>query len=288
MKNRCIQLAVILYILLPISFPSHAQASTNPVINEFLAHPKTGDKEWIELYNPDKTDLSNLFIDDDTSFNDDAGSGSKKPLADLLASDSAYPYVELSSFLNNSGDSVVIFDSSGNIIDQTEYTDDPGTDISIGRYPDKTGTFVILAQSTKGSANSQPQPTPTTKPTNTPTPTPTPKTTTPTKTPTPIKTSTTTSTTNLKDTSSPTQKKPTKTPSKTPSKSLTKKITVSPAKRSSRSATPKITPKKDILGANTKSEKTSSPSPIIFITIASVLFIICAILIALKIKWKKQ
>lgn len=296
MEDRCIKfILVVCVLLLSLSFPSSAIALSNPVINEFLPHPGGGNKEWVELYNPDKIDLASFFLDDDISFADDAGNSSKKSLISLVASGSEYSYMELSSFINNDGDFIVLFDAAGNIVDEFEYTDDPGEGFSIGRSPDGNGEFVVLAQSTQGSANSQPQPTPTQKPTNTPVPTNTPKpptptkilpTSTPTRTPTPTKIPTT----SLKDTPVLTQKSL----SKSPSISIVKKISVSPKKISSRSAT------RNILGISTKSatlapvkskaNKTEDSSlfPVIFITAGAIIFMICAILVALKIKWKKE
>lgn len=195
----------IIFVFLSFFFlsPSFALAENKVVINEFLAHPSGENKEWVEFYNPDKIDISGYYLDDDVSFTDDIGSP-KKSLAGLTASNSAFPYLELiNAFFNNPGDHVVLFDSSGKMIDQYEYNHDPGIDILLGRSPDGTGEFQVLASSTLGQPNSSPQPTPASTPTNTPipptptktpAPTPTPKTPTPTKTPTPKPTSTSTPT----------------------------------------------------------------------------------------------
>jgi outer membrane biosynthesis protein TonB len=111
--------------------------------------------------------------------------------------------------LNNSGDFVVLFSPEGVIVDQYQYNQDPGVDISIGRSPDKTGDFKLLQSLTKGDANSDPIPTPTPTPTPQPTATPTPG---PTSTPAPAPTSTPTPT--PKPTATPTPK-PTSTPAPT-------------------------------------------------------------------------
>lgn len=137
-------------------------------INEFVCDSQT---EWIELYNssPSAEYLKNYFIDDDTDFADDIGS-KKKQANSLNILDIKFPYIEISSFLNNSGDSVVIFNSDGEIVDQYSYQNCPGENISIGRYPDGNGGFLILTTSTKGAANVY-SPTPTPSPLPTPTPT---------------------------------------------------------------------------------------------------------------------
>ena len=162
-----------------LSFPSPVFAVTNVVINEFMAHPSSGNSEWVELYNPDHVDLSGYWIDDDSNFTSDSGSSTKKSLGNINTHNASYPYIDLSTFFNNSGDYVVLFASDGTIVDQYQYTKDPGMDVAMGRSPDGNGTIMVLASATKGSPNSQSEPT--TTPTFTPSPSQI-----PTSTPTPI------------------------------------------------------------------------------------------------------
>ncbi|HVA97198.1 MAG TPA: lamin tail domain-containing protein [Candidatus Acidoferrales bacterium] len=152
-----------------LSIVSRVFADSKPVINEFLPHPSNGDKEWVELYVPDGIDITNYWIDDDTDFISDTGSSSKKRITSMVqGSDAEHVVFELSSFMfNNSGDTVALFSSDGALIDQYAYASDPGADVSIGRTPDGTGGFQVLASATRGSPNSSP------KPTDTPTPVPT-------------------------------------------------------------------------------------------------------------------
>lgn len=181
----------LLFFFTLLFFPEiKAYAENKILINEFVAHPSTGNKEWVEFYNPDSADISTYWIDDDTDFANDSGNSAKKNLLTLIKTNPQHPYIELSSVLNNDGDHVVLFDSNGNILDQYEYTTDPGEDIAIGRAPDGSGQIQLLAEGTKGNNNSGPAPTatPTPSPTSTPAPTPTPIKT-PTSTPTPIKSS---------------------------------------------------------------------------------------------------
>lgn len=144
--------------------PAPVYSSTSPKINEFLAHPSTGNKEWVEFYNPDNVDLSTYFFDDDTDFASDSGSRIKKSLSSLTSPTGLYPFLEFDDFLNNSGDYLVLFNSSGSIIDQYQYTDDPTTDKSIGRAPDGSGNFYELQTASKGNANSSPAPSPSPSP----------------------------------------------------------------------------------------------------------------------------
>lgn len=121
-------------------------------INEFLAHPSTGNSEWVEFYNPDNIDLSSYWIDDDTSFTSDSGSSSKKSLSTLNTTNSTLPFIELSSFLNNSADFVVLFSNDGTVIDEYQYTQDTGIDTTIGRNPDG-GNWTTLSASSQGASN---------------------------------------------------------------------------------------------------------------------------------------
>ena len=127
----------VLSLLLFLSFGNispRTLAGENPTVNEFFAHPSTGNKEWVEFYNLDNIDLSAYYLDDDLDFVNDSGSSSKKSLSSIdNSSTSPYPTFEFDSFLNNSGDFVVLFDPNGTIIDQYQYIDDPGENVSVGR-----------------------------------------------------------------------------------------------------------------------------------------------------------
>jgi hypothetical protein len=198
--NRSIKGILILMLVALFGFLSVSKVLAQVVINEFVPD---GSPEWIEFYNasPSADYIKSYYIDDDTDFLSDSDSSPKKLLTSLNIFNPTFPYIETSSFLNNSGDWVVLFDQSGTILDKYQFNSDPGKDVSIGKYPDNSGNLSVLAYSTKADANSMPPtpvPTETPQPTQTPTATPTP-TPTPTKTPSP----------------SPT-KTPTPTPTKTP------------------------------------------------------------------------
>jgi lamin tail-like protein len=176
-------LLISVFLLCVTVLPGHSYADGQPVINEILVHPGSGKNEWVELYVPDGSSLNNYWIDDDTDFTSDTGSSTKKQITAVIqGSDSQHVVYELSSSMfNNDGDTVALFAPDGTLIDHYTYTKDPGTDISMGRTPDGTGDFQILASATEGSPNSSPQPTstptpmPTEKPTKEPKPTDTPK-----------------------------------------------------------------------------------------------------------------
>lgn len=172
-----------LLLVSAITIPLNSFADGQITINEFLPHPSSGNKEWVELYVPDGTSLIGYWIDDDTDFNNDAGSSAKKQITSVMqGSDTQHVVFELSSSMfNNDGDTVALFAPDGTLVDQYTYIKDPGVDISIGRTPDGNGDFQVLASATEGSPNSSPKPTdtptpaPTDKPTKEPKPTDTPK-----------------------------------------------------------------------------------------------------------------
>lgn len=201
------RLNILIGVLLICSLLTSAQAYAGVVINEFMPD---ADQEWVELYNPESGAdyLKEYWLDDDTVFDDDAGTSSKRHLTNLNTADPKFPFIALTSnMFNNSGDTVAIFDADGNLIDHYQYSANPGKNISIGRTPDQIGGFSILLTATPGSANSGPLPTSTPTPTPTPAPTPSP-TPTPTPTPTPKPTGTPTPT-------------PKPSPTKVPSPTLT-------------------------------------------------------------------
>lgn len=164
-------------------FPSKISAQI--VINEFLPN---GTPEWVEFYNSggSQEDLSGYFFDDDTNFGSDIGSP-KVSLSGLLPSLTTC-YLELTTYLNNSGDSPTLFKPDETIADTYTYSSS-SPDKSYSRVPDG-GAWLADQTSTKSltrCSDLAPSPTPTPIPTPTPTLAPIP---TPTKTPTPTPTKT--------------------------------------------------------------------------------------------------
>ncbi|MGH7203976.1 MAG: lamin tail domain-containing protein [Candidatus Levyibacteriota bacterium] len=177
MLLKCLFVIILCLIVWGFVKPSFADQAI--AINEVLVHPSSGHNEWVELYVPDGTSVINDWIDDDSDFVNDAGSSSKKQITAVVAgSDAQHVVFELpSAMFNNDGDIVALFSADGQLIDQYQYTKDPGADISMGRTPDASGGFSTLANATRGSANSIAKPTPTPTPGPTTKPTKEPKTT---------------------------------------------------------------------------------------------------------------
>lgn len=146
------------------------------VLNEFIANPQSGESEWVEFYNTTNStiDLSDYYFDDDTDFNSDSGSSAKIALAGLLPSFQTC-FLELSSYLNNNGDSPSIFKSGNILVDSYSYSSS-SAGLSYSRIPDG-GSWLSSQTPTKASnkcIDLAPTATPTSQPTATSTNTPTP------------------------------------------------------------------------------------------------------------------
>jgi hypothetical protein len=158
-----------------VGFLLSATPAVALVINEFVANASPSATEWVEFYNPENSAdyIKTYWLDDDTQFASESGQA-KRLLTNLNTDNVHYPYFEMQNFLNNPGDFVVLFDAAGIIIDQYQYTSDPGAGVSIGRDPDQTGSFKILNTTSKGAPNPgsvtpTQEPTPTVEPTIEPT-----------------------------------------------------------------------------------------------------------------------
>jgi Lamin Tail Domain len=276
-------LSLLLLFLCLIYASTYVYADSKPLINEFLPHPGTGEKEWVEFYIPDDTDIAGYWIDDDKSFDsDDGNSHIKKITSAVQGSDTHHAVFELSSSMfNNNGDTIALFDQNGTLVDHYVYTKDPRVDVSIGRVPDETGDFQALAYATRGSPNSPPKPTITPPPTPIIKPTKIPK---PTVTPKPVKTSQVTQVTSaagdnsvLADATYYTEQETSLTPSKTGSNSAspTSILRISIKPKIKKSA---IVPTQQVMVEGT----TSSLQEYIAISIGGILFMACGILIYFK------
>ena len=145
-----------LFIFLMLLVPARALAV---VINEFVANATP---EWVEFQNTDLANdlLMTYWLDDDAVFVEVDETGSPKfQLSGLNTTNPTYPFVQMTTVLNNTGDSVVLFDASGNVVDQFTYTDAQAAGVSMGRLPDGTGNFVVLESTSQGAPNGTPTPT---------------------------------------------------------------------------------------------------------------------------------
>jgi hypothetical protein len=136
------------------------------------------DGEWVELYNNSGStvDLTGWYIKDlaDHTMTIDAAH-TNTGLVTISASSWLVVYRNGSAILNNTGDTISLFDSSNNLIDSHTYVGGKATDLTEARIPDGTGAWVDPV-ATPGTANQLfivVTPTLTPEPTITETPTPT-------------------------------------------------------------------------------------------------------------------
>ena len=131
-------------------------ASRTPVVgevllNEFLPAPQTlFTTEWVELYNPtaDRLDISGMWIDDLLN----AGGAPKQIPAATILEPGSYYFMEMASYLNNTGDDVRLLGTDGaTVYDAYTYTS-TSYDLSYCRLPNG-GTWAANCTATKGTSN---------------------------------------------------------------------------------------------------------------------------------------
>ena len=246
-------------------------ATNSIVINEFLPNPASGN-DWVELYNPTSSsvDIGNWYLRDEANSH----------IADFSISTSiatgSHLAIDVGSRLNKDNDTVTLYNNVNETIDSRAYSQNPGDNISIGRYSDGSA-WSNLQNPTNGSSNSSGNPVPT----STPTPTPT---------------SSLTATTTLKPTNTPaptSTPKPTTVPSATPTVKPSINLADSDSGGSSSdngdlpeidlaindAMNPSPTNQPEVLGAD--SAKTSKPSlPLILIITGTILTLAGGLLLA--------
>ncbi len=161
-----------------VSLDLFLQNLRQPVINEVMFHPETGKQEWIELWVESVSAWQDFSIRDatgnDFSFSLPAYAGyfvlCASPELLLLHYPHCPPGAVIGcsgwAALNNDGDSILLLDAEGEILDQMNYTgadSQPGK--SLERYLNSAQQVgwhysLDLAGSTPGEANSQSVPVP--------------------------------------------------------------------------------------------------------------------------------
>lgn len=159
------------------------RACSQVVLNEVLPAPTTdwtdngifasAEDEWIEIVNVGATIVS---VDD--LLVSDAAGGPSTPRAGLsgtlapgehlfLTGEQAADWESLNGFpqlglsLNNSGDTVYLFQVSGaetTVVDSLTYGSEAGANVSLGRDPDGTGTWAVCDALLEGGSGWQPTP----------------------------------------------------------------------------------------------------------------------------------
>lgn len=121
------------------------------LLNEFLPAPQTlFTTEWVELYNitGDYLNISGMWIDDLLN----AGGAPKQVPADTTLAPGAYYFMEMSNFLNNTGDDVRLLGTDGTTLYDTYTYGSTSYDLSYCRLPNG-GTWTSNCTATKGLPN---------------------------------------------------------------------------------------------------------------------------------------
>jgi len=120
-----------------------------PKISEILPNPRSGEEEWIEIYNPYEVeiDLSSATIKDE--------SGSQFTLEGILEAEEFKVIRSPKTSLNNSGDIIYLLDANLSILHEINYLDDletPKKGQSLALFEDE---FTIHHHPTPGEENIQ-------------------------------------------------------------------------------------------------------------------------------------
>jgi len=113
-------------------------------LSEILPNPQKGEKEWVEIYNPNSTkvDLTRW------SFIDEANH--KKELGGAISAKSYQVFYFSSGWLNNSGDSVNLEDPNGKKVESYQY-DEIEKGFSIAK--NSSGAWKLTSTPTPGKTN---------------------------------------------------------------------------------------------------------------------------------------
>ena len=121
------------------------------LLNEFLPAPQTlYTTEWVELYNPtdDYLDIGGMWIDDLSG----AGGAPKQIPADTVLAPGGYYFMEMTNYLNNTGDDVRLLGTDGTTVYDTYTYGSIIYDRSYCRLPDG-GAWASNCTATKGLPN---------------------------------------------------------------------------------------------------------------------------------------
>lgn len=163
---------LVLFLVVFFMLPAKNSFAFSAKINEIIANPSEGDKEWVELYSTDISDFSTYYLEDKA--------GTKKTLENLQNCSSYFVWELTSSsgegWLNNAGDeSISLYDQNDNIIDTTGDWTSASEGKSLSRVPDISGDLQET-DPTKCAQNQAPTPSPTPTPSPSPSPSSTPTT----------------------------------------------------------------------------------------------------------------
>lgn len=158
------KLIVFLIALLAIFLFYPKKAFAQIVINELLPNP-TGGSDWVELYNTSsqEIDLNDWVLDDE---------GTKTNMVEIkevTVSAHGFWLFEVGSRLNKSSDTIYLINNEEVVVDEYNYSTNPGDDVSFGRAPDG-GNWGVCDKPTPNLENQCVLPSPSPSPSPTPSP----------------------------------------------------------------------------------------------------------------------
>jgi hypothetical protein len=138
-------------------------------ITELYPAPATGESEWVELYNDSLTesaDLTGWWLQDQVS-----SPSLLTTLSDLVLPPRGFVQISWSSSkLNNSGDTITLYDQTNQVVDTTSFTG-ASSGMSWAKVGNETTGFSWIQQSpTPALINPEPSPVPTSSPSPSPLP----------------------------------------------------------------------------------------------------------------------
>ncbi len=121
------------------------------VVNEFLPKPQTlFTTEWVELYNPtnDYLNIGGMWIDDILN----GGGAPKQITADTVLVPGGYYVMDMTNYLNNTGDDVRLLGTDGSTVYDAKTYGNSSYDLSFCRLPNG-GAWASNCTASKGSTN---------------------------------------------------------------------------------------------------------------------------------------
>lgn len=132
--------------------PVGGQIQINGIsLSEYLPNPKTGEDEWVELYN-DSSNEVNLagWKIDDAEYGSSPFTIPAEGNAAFIPPKSYKVYIMTSSRFNNSGDSIRLLRPDSSLVEETSYN---SSSEGIALAKDSNGHWQETSQATPGSAN---------------------------------------------------------------------------------------------------------------------------------------
>ncbi len=138
-----------IFIFLSAFFYCVNTVSAKIWLNEIYPAPQSPEKEWIELYNDEDKEINLSGY----SLIDEPPANNKITLETTLIPPHGFIITSSYNVLNNTGDTVILKDNLGEIIETATYSGTFTSDKTFAKCPDDTGSWYALTTITKNSSN---------------------------------------------------------------------------------------------------------------------------------------